>query len=161
MRKGSCSSRVRLPGNKVGRQWRLRRSDLDRLLAGASIVAEAAVPYAAHTGAPQTSQARRALLREELHRFIRYAVPALNPARIIVFGTMVSGEVHAWSDLDLAVVAETELPFLERARKILKEFQPRVGLDVLVYTHAEWEQLQERPFVREEIMKKGRVIHER
>ena len=37
--------RGRLPGAKVGRQWRLRRSDLDRLLAGASVAAEEVLPW--------------------------------------------------------------------------------------------------------------------
>lgn len=32
--------RGRLPGGKVGRQWRIRKSDLDRFLAGAPLAGE-------------------------------------------------------------------------------------------------------------------------
>lgn len=153
----------RLPGAKVGRQWRIRRMDLDRLLGGASLAAETAAPYAARAAAKdQSALARRALLQEELERFIQYAVAAWKPVRIIVFGSLATGRVHEWSDLDLAMVAGTELPFLERGGKILEQFRPRAGLDILVYTPAEWEDLLgKRAFIREEILEKGRVVYER
>ena len=43
-----------------------------------------------------------------------------------------------------------------------RDRRPRVGVDVLVYTPREFEQLsQERAFLREEIVAKGKVIYER
>jgi hypothetical protein len=40
--------------------------------------------------------------------------------------------------------------------------QPHVSMDILVYTPAEFTQLsRERPFFRDEIVAKGRVIYER
>ena len=40
--------------------------------------------------------------------------------------------------------------------------RPQVALDFLVYTHAELTDLREhRPFVREEILKRGKILYER
>jgi len=67
-----------------------------------------------------------------------------------------------WSDLDLVVVAETDRPFYERVKRLIRRVEPRVGADVLVYTPSEWERMSsERPFVREELLGRGRVVYER
>ena len=157
--------RGRLPGAKVGRQWRLRRSDLDRFLAGgASAAGEEALPWpTASKPADSVGSGgkRAALLRAELDRFVRVAVQVLKPLRIILYGSYARGTVGEWSDLDLVVVAATELPFYERSKVILKEVRPKAGMDVLVYTPAEWEELGERPFVRDEIRGRGRIVYER
>ncbi len=101
-------------------------------------------------------------LSSELDRFIKVVVPALHPERIIVFGSYATGHIHEWSDLDLLVIAETELPFFERLKQVILLTRSNVGMDVLVYTPSEWEHLRdERVFIREEITKKGRVVYER
>ena len=65
-------------------------------------------------------------------------------------------------DLDMVIVKETDAPFLDRTRQVLALLRPRVGLDVLVYTPEEFEQLRrERAFLRQEIVAKGQVIYER
>ena len=45
---------------------------------------------------------------------------------------------------------------------MLRLLRPRVGLDVLVYTPEEFEQLcRERAFFQHEIVQKGQVLYER
>ena len=64
--------------------------------------------------------------------------------------------------MDLVVIKETDAPFLERSRSLLEMLRPRVGTDLLAYAPEECEQLaRERPFVREAIVRKGRVVYER
>jgi hypothetical protein len=59
------------------------------------------------------------------------------------------------------VVEETDLPFYQRLRKIRELIQPQVGLDIVVYTPEEFDQLQANsPFFREEIIAKGKIIYE-
>ena len=118
----------------------------------------------APSGLAATSPAeqRRTRLEAELQRFLAIVIDQMHPERIILFGSLVTGQVHEWSDLDLVVVAETELPFLERLRVISELLTPRVGTDVFVYTPNEWEHLrQTRLFVQEEMVQKGRVLYER
>lgn len=74
---------------------------------------------------------------------------------------MVSGTTHEWSDLDLVIIKETTQRFLDRTKEVIQLLQPRVGIDILVYTPVEFEKLcQERAFVQEEILGKGKILYE-
>ena len=105
---------------------------------------------------------RRALLERELARWLPLLIAHEQPEKIILFGSFPAGQVNEWSDLDLVLVKNTAAPFLDRIRQVLTLLQPQVGVDMLVYTPQEYEQLaRERVFVREEIAAKGKVIYER
>jgi predicted nucleotidyltransferase len=105
---------------------------------------------------------RRRELEGELHRWVGLLRRRYHPDRIILFGSLAQGRVWDWSDVDLVVVKQTALPFLDRVNEVLRVLQPRVGLDVLVYTPEEFERLsRERPFFREEILAKGKTLYER
>lgn len=36
------------------------------------------------------------------------------PEKIILFGSLATGKVHEWSDIDLAIIKETPLNYFER-----------------------------------------------
>lgn len=110
---------------------------------------------------------RRAALEAELERIRARLAAAYCPERIILFGSLAEARrrpgadpIHEWSDLDLAIVKATPLAFAQRGREVLDLVEPRVGLNVVVYTPDEmW--LAERSgnaFVRDEILRKGRVV---
>ena len=82
-------------------------------------------------------RARAELIAEELQRFVDIVSRQLRPRRVILFGSAARDEISEWTDLDLVVVAETELPFYERSRLILNAVRPKVGMDVIVYTPSE------------------------
>ena len=111
------------------------------------------------------AESRSKLLDVELKRFVEVASQELDAEKIIVFGSFARGRaegIHEWTDLDLVVVAETSLPFHQRIKRLLERVRPKVGVDVLVYTPAEWEYMKsQRPFIKEEVLKKGRVVYER
>ena len=104
---------------------------------------------------------RRHRLERELARFVRVLREHYAPQRIVLFGSLATGDVGPWSDIDLVVVKETDRRFLDRTREVLQLLKPTVGVDILVYTPAEFEQLtQQRAFVRDEIVAKGKVLYE-
>jgi len=104
---------------------------------------------------------REKLLNQELSRYIHLLTKYSVPEKVILFGTLVKGRIHEWYDIDLVVIERTTLPFYQRLRKIRKLLQPKVGFDIMVYTPEEFDQLiTERPFFREEVISKGKVIHE-
>ena len=108
------------------------------------------------------TQTRRALLERELSRWLPLLIAHEQPDKIILFGSYCAGQISEWSDLDLVLIKETQALFLDRTRQVLELLKPQVGVDVLVYTPKEFEQLsQERDFVRQEIVAKGKVIYER
>ena len=101
---------------------------------------------------------RKQLLEQELKRYLSLLTGHDQPERVILFG----GNVRPESDIDLVIIKQTELPFWKRLREMRRLLQPRVGTDILVYTPNEFDQLsRERPFFRDEILGKGRVVYER
>lgn len=109
-----------------------------------------------------TAVERAETLQSELDRVVALLSADPRTHRIIVFGSLVSGDVHEGSDLDIVVVMDSDLSFLERLRWLQRLARPRVAVDLLAYTPEEWEEIaQTRPFIREEIAAKGRVEYER
>ena len=97
-----------------------------------------------------------------MSRWLPLLIAYEQPEKIILFGSYCTGQIGEWSDLDLVIIKETEAPFLDRTRRVLELLKPKVGVDVLVYTPAEFERMsRERAFVRQEIVGKGKVIYER
>jgi predicted nucleotidyltransferase len=108
------------------------------------------------------AERRRVQLEGELARIVAVVTQQMQPELIVLFGSFAQGHLGEWSDLDLVVIAETDLPFYQRLDQVFRSVQPKVGLDVLVYTPDEWAELSAtRPFVQEEVIKKGRVLYER
>jgi predicted nucleotidyltransferase len=101
---------------------------------------------------------RQALLERELERIVRI-LRHLGVQRIILFGSAARENITAWSDLDLMVVLDSDLPFVKRLGLLYERIQPRVGLDLLAYTPQEFENLRERPFIRQ-ALREGRVLYE-
>ncbi len=105
---------------------------------------------------------RARVLRAELDRFVDIVSRELDPERIVLFGSFAHGEAHEWSDLDLVVVAETELLFLERQKRVMHSVRPTVSIDFFVYTPSEWDYMtRTQPFMRDEIAAKGKIVYER
>ena len=101
---------------------------------------------------------RQALLKRELERIVRVLRKA-KVQRIILFGSVAREKVGVWSDLDIIVVLDSDLPFIKRLGVLYERIQPRVGLDLLAYTPEEFEAIRERPFVRQ-ALQEGRVLYE-
>lgn len=77
---------------------------------------------------------------DELRRRARPVLRIAGVRRAVAFGSWARGEADGFSDLDLAVVADTSLPRVERGlelAKMLDEALP-VVVDLLVYTPAEF-----------------------
>jgi len=98
------------------------------------------------------------LLECELERIVRI-LRQMEVQRIILFGSAARGKVNTWSDLDLIVVLNSDLPFIKRLGLLYEQIEPRVGLDLLAYTPQEFEALRERPFIRQ-ALQEGTVLYE-
>ncbi|MFV9503603.1 MAG: nucleotidyltransferase domain-containing protein [Oscillochloridaceae bacterium umkhey_bin13] len=104
--------------------------------------------------------ARHIMLEQEVERYVALLEKHIKPKCIILFGSLAENALHDWSDVDLVVIQESDQRFLDRVKAIIKILQPKVGLDLLVYTPTEFAKLaQERPFVRDEIMTKGKILY--
>lgn len=112
---------------------------------------------------PRTASAeRRVELEQELARFLPLLAGPGGAEKVILFGSLARNEGREDSDLDLVVVKKTSLPFWRRIAEVRRLLKPRVAADVLVYTPDEFAELSaERPFVRDEVVRDGRVVYER
>ena len=85
---------------------------------------------------------------------------AAGAQRIYLFGSYARGEADEDSDVDLVVLKQTALPFLDRLREAAACLDPDWPVDVLVYTPAEWEQMQEHGNAFAELVsEEGIVLH--
>lgn len=96
----------------------------------------------------------------DLDQLIRDLVARYQPERVILFGSRARGDAaRASSDIDLLIVKETDQRFVERIIEVFRLLQPKVPLDVLVYTPAEYAALKEsNPFVRRAVSE-GREVY--
>ena len=97
-------------------------------------------------------------LQQEAQRLTAAAV-ALGVQRVVLFGSLARGQPGLTSDLDLIIVWDTPLGFVERTVELYRRLQPRVPTDLLVYTPDEMEWMVERQFVRR-ALEEGRVLYE-
>jgi predicted nucleotidyltransferase len=104
----------------------------------------------------------RATLGEIAER-LRGPLEAAGAVRAIVFGSWARGEADGYSDLDLVVVIDTELPRFERASQLGAVLGAAgMPVDLLVFTPEEFERgVQRRLDVFDAIAREGVVIHER
>ena len=83
--------------------------------------------------------------------------------KIGLFGSYARGQASENSDVDLMVVAESELPRFKRSRELYKLFRPYpFGMDLVVYTPEEIERGKKSPlsFVSR-VLREGKTIYVR
>ncbi len=87
------------------------------------------------------------------------AAAALGVQRVVLFGSLARSQGGLTSDLDLLIVWDTPLGFLERTMDLYRRLRPRVAADLLVYTPAEMERMRHNPLMRR-ALEEGRVLYE-
>ena len=100
---------------------------------------------------------------EILDEIVRRIVAALDPERIVLFGSYANGVPHVDSDVDLFVVMETDLPPARRELEVCRLLRLRpFPVDIIVKTPAEYKRsvAETKDFFRDSILM-GRVLFER
>jgi predicted nucleotidyltransferase len=105
---------------------------------------------------------RQAKLSEALEQILRTVTTQYQARKVILFGSLAQGTVGEWSDLDLVIIKDTTLPFLERLKEVAVLCRATVGVDFLVYTPNEFAQMvaANNPFIVQEVIHKGKVLYE-
>ncbi|MGD2148899.1 MAG: nucleotidyltransferase domain-containing protein [Anaerolineae bacterium] len=102
----------------------------------------------------------RAPFESELET-IRKGLKQYGAQKAILFGSYARGDYHAGSDVDLIIIKETDLPFLERSAEVWRECRSSLTIEPLVYTPAEFARMrrENNPFV-EQALREGVAIYE-
>ena len=99
-------------------------------------------------------------LNAELNRIVDVLISNYSPIKIILFGSLASGNVHEFSDIDLVVVKESDKGFYERLKEVILLTTPHVGAEIMVYTPEEFDIKKDTLFFKEEVFKKGKVLYD-
>ena len=96
-------------------------------------------------------------LEAELERILMRLKNDPRVRKVLLFGSLSRGDARDHSDIDLIVVKDTQMRFLDR----LDEFydDAREAMDILVYTPQEFEEMKERPFVKR-ALREGKMLYE-
>ena len=102
------------------------------------------------------------LLKARRERIIQFAADH-GAHNVRVFGSVARGEASSTSDVDLLVVAESDLPRFKRSRELYGLFKPYpFGMDILVYTPAEIEKGRKSPLsFLSTVLREGKTLYER
>ncbi len=88
------------------------------------------------------SAQRSEALRREVERYVAM-MPTLGVDRAVLIGDLAVGNVEPTTPVQLVVVHETDAPFSRRADFFYSHLEPRVALDVTVYTRDEFFEISE------------------
>lgn len=102
-------------------------------------------------------EAHRCALWQEARRLALAAAQA-GVQRVVLFGSLARGEAGLYSDLDLLIVWDTPLGFLDRTAEMYRRLQPGEEADLLVYTPEDMERMALRPFVKR-VLQEGCVLY--
>jgi len=106
---------------------------------------------------------RKHTLNEELKRIVGLLIEEYSPEKIILFGSLATNNIHEWSDIDLAIIKDTDKRFMDRLHEVHLLTRPKVGVNFIVYTNKELQNMVEenRYFLVKEILEKGEVLYEK
>ena len=106
---------------------------------------------------------RKEALEKELHRIVATLIEKYKPEKIILFGSLATGRIHEWSDIDLLIVKESEKRPLDRGTDVIAMLNyPRIAMDIFIYTPQELEYLMRHGSqFTEEILEQGKVLYEK
>jgi len=113
--------------------------------------------------APFTPTGIPSLVAEALPAAVQRIAEALQPEKIILFGSYAYGTPTPDSDVDLLVIMKTTASQVERSLAVARLLRPRVfPVDILVRTPDEIDRaLRSGDFFIQEILSRGRVLYGR
>jgi predicted nucleotidyltransferase len=101
-------------------------------------------------------------LLKRLDKYIKTVIKALNPEKIILFGSFARKDFNEGSDIDLIVVNDWEENFLDRIGILLELNNLGLPLEPIGYTKDEIEMMikDENPFITQ-VLIEGITMYER
>jgi predicted nucleotidyltransferase len=106
---------------------------------------------------------RKQRLEKELWRIVPILIKKYRPEKIILFGSLIRGKMHEWSDIDLLIIKKTSEKPLDRAASIMEMLNyPGLAIDIFVYTPWEIEYLfKEGSQFIVEALEQGKILYEK
>jgi uncharacterized protein len=99
---------------------------------------------------------------EEIRRRVTPVLARRGARRAILFGSHARGTADRRSDVDLIIVDDEDLRYLDRLDKYFADLSRALEapVDIFVYSESELARMRERPFVRD-ALSEGVLLYER
>ncbi len=98
---------------------------------------------------------------DDIQNKLRPVLKTCNAHWAVLFGSWARGTQTRHSDIDLLIVTDTKKRWLHRDQDYADIYRlfPRQGVDLLIYTPEELEDIAHRPFIQR-ILQEGKVVYE-
>ena len=103
---------------------------------------------------------RKTRLRVSLDSIVRQ-LKKIGAIKIILFGSLVKGEIDAYSDLDLLVIMPPTRSGKEWMRFIYENVERGCASDIIAYNQKEFEENLPASIFLKHVLGSGRIIHEK
>jgi predicted nucleotidyltransferase len=101
-------------------------------------------------------------LQQELERILDILIKKYQPKKVILFGSLASGQIKETSDLDIFIIKDTPKRYWERIDEVLHLTHPQEATDLFVFTPEEIENnLNQGNLYLKEIFREGKILYER
>ena len=97
---------------------------------------------------------------ETVLEYISNQLQDMGAIKLILFGSLASGNVTLGSDIDLIVVFDGNDSHKSLMYKVYRNIDSPEGIDILAYNKDAFERIKTRPFFKH-IVSTGKVIYER
>lgn len=99
-------------------------------------------------------------LQQDLDRIVGQLVVYYQPEKVILFGSRVYGSPGEDSDVDIAIIKETDEPYHDRVIEVRRLVRTTTPMDIFVFTQREVDRARETNPLVKEILEKGAVVYE-
>jgi uncharacterized protein len=106
-----------------------------------------------------SAEERREKLDSELKRILPLIIGE-GVEKVILIGSLVTGQTHSLSDIDLIIIKKTNKRFLERLDEFYTILMPKVAIDILVYSPAEFKKMSKNNLFIQYAIEKGLILYE-
>jgi predicted nucleotidyltransferase len=84
----------------------------------------------------------------------------LGAVKIILFGSLASGTISLFSDIDMIALFEGQTNSRDLTRWLYQNINTTEAIDIFAYNLKSFDKISNRPFIQK-ILKEGKVLYER
>jgi predicted nucleotidyltransferase len=101
----------------------------------------------------------RGEISSQIEEYCQEIVRELNPRQIILFGSFATGDISEGSDIDIMVIADFQLSFLDRIKLLLELNRFDLPIEPIGYTAEEFDRMRQagNRFISQ-VVEEGKVI---
>jgi predicted nucleotidyltransferase len=105
---------------------------------------------------------QRGQIAEQIEQYCREIVSKLEPQAIILFGSFAEDDINEGSDIDIMVIADFQVGFLDRIKLLLDLNRFGLPIEPIGYTSEEFQSLKQArtPFIAR-VLDTGKMLYQR